>query len=82
MNRVARRCLVLGFATLPLGGCLPMLAAEAVSVGATGKPLVDHGADLVTGKDCRFIEGIARKDRQVCEASGSAATAKDFKGVF
>jgi hypothetical protein len=36
---------------------------------------------LGTGKDCRVIEGIVRKDRQTCETRGSPETRKDFKGL-
>jgi len=69
--------------SLAADGCsAPMLAAESVSVGTTGKPLVDHGADIVTGKNRRVVEDTARKDSHVCEDRDSPATEKDFKGML
>jgi hypothetical protein len=47
-----------------------------------GKGLAEDGADAVTGKDCRIIEGTVRKDRKLCENRGSPATHKDFKGAM
>jgi hypothetical protein len=47
-----------------------------------GKGLAEDGADAVTGKDCRVIEGTIRKDRKYCETRGSAETDKDFKGLM
>jgi len=38
--------------------------------------------DLVTGKDCRIMEGLMRDDREVCEERGSPATYDDFNGVM
>ena len=49
--------------------------------GLTDKGLIEDGADVVTGKDCRVIEGTVRDDRKICETRGDAATQKDFKGV-
>jgi hypothetical protein len=46
-----------------------------------GKGLEEDAADLVTGRDCRVIEGIVRKDRKTCETRGSPETRKDFKGL-
>jgi hypothetical protein len=48
----------------------------------TGADLGEHAASLVTGKDCRFSEGLMRADRQICEENGSPATRKDFHGIF
>lgn len=48
----------------------------------SGKGLGEHVLDVTTGKDCRIIEGVLRKDRQLCEERGSAATEKDFKGLY
>ncbi|MCE9521497.1 MAG: hypothetical protein K8S25_03585 [Alphaproteobacteria bacterium] len=48
----------------------------------TGADLGEHAASLVTGKDCRFSEGLMREDRDICEAPGSAATRDDFHGIF
>jgi hypothetical protein len=48
----------------------------------TGADLGEHAVSLVTGKDCRFSEGLMREDRDVCEEPGSAATRDDFHGIF
>ena len=48
----------------------------------TGADLGEHAVSLVTGKDCRFSEGLMREDRDVCEERGSAATRDDFHGIF
>src|SRR5579864_622368 len=78
------------FSAIPLAGCAAVVIAgipidfvttEVIPRAVNGKGLVEDGADLVTGKDCRVIEGTIRKDRQICETRNSRATAKDFKGV-
>lgn len=51
------------------------------SSGITGKGLAEHLADLVTGKDCRLLEGLTRDDRAICEERGSDQTKSDFKGL-
>jgi hypothetical protein len=56
-------------------------AGSVVSTLATGKGLGDHALDLATGDDCRFLEGLVRKDRNICETPGSPGTAGDFQGV-
>ncbi|NOT41962.1 MAG: hypothetical protein HOP13_15900 [Alphaproteobacteria bacterium] len=48
----------------------------------TGADLGEHAVSLVTGKDCRFSEGLVREDRDICEEPGSAATRGDFHGIF
>ncbi len=48
----------------------------------TGADLGEHAVSLVSGKDCRFSEGLMREDRDVCEEPGSAATRDDFHGIF
>jgi hypothetical protein len=48
----------------------------------TGADLGEHAASLVTGKNCRFSEGLVREDRKICEDRGSAATREDFHGIF
>lgn len=75
-----------------LNGCAGSLAG--VSLGSlssvagfastlfTGADLGEHAASLLTGKDCRFSEGIVRADRNVCEERGSEATRGDFHGIF
>ena len=72
-----------------LGGCAAPLVAgvptivftEVVPRAVNGKGLVEDGVDLVTGEDCRVIEGAVRDDRHVCEPRNSPATKKDFKGL-
>ena len=78
--------------TTMLGGCAGTIAG--VSLGSissfagfastifTGADLGEHAASLLTGKDCRFSEGLARVDRKVCEEAGSPATRDDFRGIF
>jgi len=66
---------------LALSGCVAGVAADAASVGASGKSLTDHALDAATGKDCRVVEGVTRSDRDVCEARGSPATRRDYKGL-
>lgn len=75
-----------------LSGCAGSLAGVSLgSLGSvaglastlfTGADLGEHAASLLTGKDCRFSEGIARADRNVCEERGSEATRGDFRGIF
>lgn len=80
------------FAMPMLGGCAAPFAAgvgisEFISIASlTGTVAFNKGAtdlalDFVTGDDCRVMEGVVREDRNICEANGSDATAKDFKGV-
>jgi len=73
-----------------LGGCAAVIIAgvpidfvttEVLPRAVNGKGLVEDGVDLVTGKDCRVIEGTMRDDRQICETRNSPATKKDFKGL-
>lgn len=78
--------------TTMLGGCAGTIAG--VSLGSissfagfastifTGADLGEHAASLITGKDCRFSEGLVRDDRKVCEEAGSPATRNDFRGIF
>jgi hypothetical protein len=79
--------------TLPFaGGCAAPFAAgvglgEIVSIASlTGTVAFNKGAtdlalDMVTGEDCRVVEGMVREDRKICEELGSDATERDFKGV-
>lgn len=53
-----------------------------VSTATTGKGLGDHLLSALTGEDCNLSEGLLREDRAVCEAEGSPATLKDFKGLY
>ena len=78
--------------TTILGGCAGTVAgvsfssissfAGFASTLFTGADLGEHAVSLVTGKDCRFSEGLMREDRDVCEEPGSAATRDDFHGIF
>jgi hypothetical protein len=72
--------LVLG-GLLYLGGCVPLLVADAASEAATGKTFGGHALSGITHKDCNVLEGALRADRKVCEEPGAPATEKDFKGV-
>lgn len=56
-------------------------AGSVVSTLATGKGLGDHALDVVTGDDCRFLEGLMSKDRKICEKPGAPNTAGDFQGL-
>lgn len=78
--------------TTILSGCAGTIAgislssissfAGLASTLFTGADLGEHAASIVTGKDCRFSEGLLREDRDVCEEPGSAATRGDFHGIF
>jgi hypothetical protein len=78
--------------TTILGGCAGTIAGVSLSSISsfagfastifTGADLGEHAVSLVTGKDCRFSEGLQREDRDICEEPGSAATLKDFHGIF
>lgn len=81
-RRVIGVCAV-SVAALSLGACAtPLSIAGYVSTAVTGKDLGEHAVSIALGKDCRFMEGMMREDRDICEEPGSAATAADFKGVF
>jgi len=78
--------------TTMLGGCAGTIAGVTLSSISsyagfastifTGADLGEHAASLVTGKDCRFSEGLMRADRDICEVPGSLATRDDFHGIF
>lgn len=78
--------------TTILGGCAGTVAGVSLSSISsfagfastifTGADLGEHAVSLVTGKDCRFSEGLMREDRDVCEEPGSVATRDDFHGIF
>jgi hypothetical protein len=74
-----------GLVLLGLAGCVEpafFVATEVAPRAVNGKGLAEDGADAVSGKDCRVIEGTVNKDRKVCETRGSPATHKDFKGLM
>ena len=88
MREEARAVGIACLCTVFLGSCVIVAAVpasfvvtEVVPHAINGKGLPEDAADLVTGKDCRVIEGIVRKDRQTCETRGSPETRKDFKGL-
>ena len=67
-----------------LCGCAVGVAADIVSVGTTGKTIVDHVLDVVTGEDCSLFQGISRSDRNVCkprEIEETEVKTRDFKGL-
>ena len=78
--------------TTILGGCAGTVAGVTLSSISsfagfastifTGADLGEHAVSLVTGKDCRFSEGLVRADRDICEERGSPATRADFHGIF
>ncbi len=78
--------------TTILGGCAGTVAGVSLSSISsfagfastifTGADLGEHAVSIVTGKDCRFSEGLMRADRDVCEEPGSLATRDDFHGIF
>lgn len=84
MPRGIRAMSAAGLMLLCLMGCAEpafFVATEVAPRAVNGKGLAEDGADAVTGKDCRVIDGTVRKDRKLCEARGSPATNKDFKGL-
>lgn len=78
--------------TTILGGCAATIGGISLSSISsfagfastlfTGADLGEHAASLITGKDCRFSEGLLRDDRDICEEPGSLATRDDFHGIF
>ena len=85
MPRGVRAMSTAGLMLLCLMGCAEpafFVATEVAPRAVNGKGLAEDGADAVTGKDCRVIEGTVNKDRKVCETRGSPATHKDFKGLM
>jgi hypothetical protein len=76
---------LLGGCALPFAGSLAftdiLTGVSLVSTATTGKGTTEVALDIVTGKDCRLLEGALREDRDFCEEPGSPATEDDFKGV-
>jgi hypothetical protein len=76
---------IAGVCVACLGGCVlapaSFIVTWVVPHAINGKGLPEDAADLVTGKDCRVIESIVRKDRKTCETRDSPETRKDFKGL-
>ena len=89
--RTAALAAILASTTI-LSGCAGTIAGVSLSSISsfagfastifTGADLGEHAASLVTGKNCRFSEGLVREDRKICEDRGSAATREDFHGIF
>ncbi len=71
---------------LPVIGALTLNELSSttsfMSTGLTGKGLGEHALDLVTGQDCRVLEGVVRSERGICARRGSPETADDFKGLI
>jgi len=93
MGRFARTAAVSIAVCLGTAGCFQVVIAGAslsqistvatvASIAVTGKGLGEHGLDLVTGKDCRILEGLLRDERELCEDRDSVATQDDFRGVL
>ncbi len=76
---------VLSGCALPFAGPLAftdiLTGVSIFSTAATGKGATEIALDVMTSKDCRFLEGALREDRDICEEPGSAATDEDFKGL-
>ena len=72
---------VLSVCAFLLSGCAVGVVADIVSVGTSGKSVMDHVLDAATGKDCNLFQGVSRSDRDVCEPRESDATKHDFKGL-
>lgn len=76
---------VLSGCALPFAGSLAftdlLTGVSIFTTAATGKGTTELALDVVTGQDCRLLEGVLREDRDFCEEPGSAATDDDFKGV-
>jgi len=76
---------VLSGCALPFAGPLLftdiLTGASIITTVATGKGATEIALDVLTGEDCRLLEGALREDRDICEQPGSAATEEDFKGV-
>jgi hypothetical protein len=83
---LAGAALLLSACAAPIIGGLTLSqlssASSLASSGLTGKSLTEMAMDLVTGKDCRIMEGLVRDDRQICEERDSPATYDDFNGVM
>jgi hypothetical protein len=86
---------IVGAAVLIAGavsGCVPVIGAvtlgdlftgtSLVATGLTGKSLSDDALSAMTGKDCSVMDAALEKDRKICEADGSKATAGDFNGLI
>lgn len=88
---VGRAGLVGVFALMTSGCAAPIVGAlgvsELITVASLGgsvafnKGASDIALDIVTGQNCRIVEGIVREDRQICEPGNSEAADNDFKGV-
>jgi len=77
---------VLSGCALPFAGSLAftdlLTGISIFSTAATGKGATEIALDVMTGQDCRFLEGALREDRDICEERGAEATEEDFKGVM
>jgi len=90
IRNFSKSVLLLGLGGV-LSGCATPIAglaltdiltgASIITTATTGKGTTEIALDLVTGQDCRFLEGAFREDRDFCEEEGSPATEEDFKGL-
>ena len=91
LRRVGIATLSIGLAVLVSGCAAPLIGAFAIkdvlalvtlsSNVTTGKGVEEHAVGAIIGRDCRVIEGILRRDRDICEVPGSLATRQDFRGI-
>jgi hypothetical protein len=56
-------------------------AISLVSTATTGKGTNEHLLSLLFDEDCRILEGLLRKERNICEPHGSPATEDDWDGL-
>ena len=75
----------LGGCTTQIAGVLPLFdsltVVSWVSTAVSGKSLSEYALDAFTGKDCRFLDGVLRADRRICEERGATSTGGDFRGL-
>ena len=68
-----------------VAGVLPLFdsltVVSWVSTAVSGKSLSEYTLDALTGKDCRFLDGVLRADREICEEPGAPSTGDDFRGL-
>ena len=71
--------------TTQVAGVLPLFdsltVVSWVSTAVSGKSLNEYALDALTGKDCRFLDGVLRADREICEQPGAPSTGEDFRGL-
>lgn len=88
---ILRKGFAAGMLLTTTGCAAPIVGAlgvsELITIASVGgsvafnKGASDLALDIVTGQNCRIMEGIVRKDRGICEPDDSKAAKNDFKGV-